>query len=264
MTQPSQRMSARFSLALGLAFILAACSPAQDSSPAPPTETLPATPTPSDTPTATPTETRTPIPTDTPTQTQTPSPSVTPSPAGTATLAPTPTSQVVMATGLESANCRWGPDPVYLYATSFAEGESARVDGRNSSNTWLWLQVEGYQFHCWVIASAVTVDGELDSVPRVSTDPPVNPSVPSVSGVHATRSGNTVTITWNPSPASVDQHYLVRATVCNGTSTVGVIDTTTGTSYSLQDKSGCSRDSSARVWGVNKLGYASPVSVPWP
>ena len=32
----------------------------------------------------------------------------------------------------------------------------------------------------------------------------------------------------------------------------------------FQDKTGCSITSSAQIFVVNKTGYASPVSVPWP
>jgi hypothetical protein len=157
-----------------------------------------------------------------------------------------------------------GPDVVYLYNVTFDEGTLARVDGRNSAKTWLWIQIEGYDHHCWIIASAAVLDGDIDLIPRVPSDPPASPSVSSPAGVHATRSGSAVTIAWNPAAPSVDLHYLIRALVCNGQYLIDVIDTTTNTSYTVRDKAGCSGSSSGRVFVVNRLGYSVPVSVSWP
>jgi hypothetical protein len=41
-------------------------------------------------------------------------------------------------------------------------------------------------------------------------------------------------------------------------------DTTTNTAYTLEDKEGCTGSSSAKIYTVNRLGYASPVEVLWP
>ncbi len=140
----------------------------------------------------------------------------------------------------------------------------ARVDGRNYAKTWLWIQIEGYAYHCWVVTSGAVVNGDLDQVPRVPSDPPVSADVSSPTGVHATRSGTAVTIAWNAAPPAVDLHYLIHAQVCNGQYLIDTIKTTTNTAYTLQDKSGCSGSSSGKVFVVNKKGYSVPVPVPWP
>lgn len=249
-----------------LAWILAIAGCTSAGPTAEPTPTLEpsATLTPTTTPTPTGTATVSPTLTDTPPPSATPTASDTPTPTDTPTVTATPSPEPVTATALENANCRAGPDPAYLYVASFSQGENASVDGRNSAKTWLWIQIEGYPFHCWVVASAASLSGDLNQVPRASVDPPSNPSVPAASGVGATRNASTVSITWSPAPPSVDLHYLIRADVCNGQYVVTVVQATTSTSFSVQDKQGCSSSSSAKLFVVNKLGYSAPVSIPWP
>ena len=124
--------------------------------------------------------------------------------------------------------------------------------------------MEGFAYRCWVAASAIVVTGDLESVPSAPTGPPINTNVPPPTGVGAMRNGNKVTITWNAAAPAVDLHYLIRAEACNGQYVIATIDTTTNTSYTIQDEQGCSGTSKAQMHVVNKTGYSSPVSVPWP
>ncbi len=231
-----------------------------------PTSTWTPSATPSPTPTAsstpTPTATFTPTPTFTPSLT--PTPTDTPTPTHTPTETPTATPETATAHAEQNVNCRWGPSTVYMHAGLFREGATASIDGRNYAATWLWIQMEGFSYHCWVAASAVVVQGDLSTVPLVPTTPPTNSAVPSATGVSATRNGNMVTITWAPAAPAVDLHYLIIAQVCTGQYVVEVVDTTTSTSYTIQDLKSCSGSSSASLYVVNKLGYSAPVAVPWP
>jgi hypothetical protein len=174
------------------------------------------------------------------------------------------TPETATANAEQNVNCRWGPSPVYLNAGSFQDGATAWIDGRNYAATWLWIQMEGFTYHCWVAASAIVVTGDLESVPTVPTGPPVNSNVPPPSGVGATRNGNKVTITWNAAAPAVDLHYLIRAQTCNGQFVIETIDTTTNTAYTIQDEQDCSGTSKAQMHVVDKTGYSSPVPVPWP
>ena len=225
-----------------------------------PSNTPSITPSPSATATqiSTQTSTFTSVPTDTPTASATPSPAHTP----TITLTPTPESATAEPEG--NVNCRWGPNTVYLVAGLFREGAVAQVDGRDYGGNWLWIQMEGFSYHCWVATSAVIVTGDVDSVSLGPMDPPITSSVASATGVSASRDGNKVIVTWNAASPAVDLHYLVKANICNGTYVLEWVDVTTKTSYTLQDQSGCSGNSSAKLYVVNKLGYSSPVSIPWP
>ena len=253
-------------LSLPILLWLGACSLSANGLPpiAAQADTASPTSTTSTTPTHTPTSTTTPTTTETLTPTLTGTPTETPTATDTPTITPTSTPEAVTAVALEDANCRWGPDVVYLYAAKFAKGTTARVDGRNYAKTWLWIQIEGLPYHCWVVTSAASVTGDLDSVPRGPSNPPPSPDVSPPTGVHATRVANVVTIAWNAAPPAVDLHYLVIAQICNGQYILDITDTTTATSYALQDKPGCSGSSSARVFLVNKKGYSVPVPVLWP
>jgi hypothetical protein len=206
----------------------------------------------------------TPLPTDTPAPTDTPPPTDTPAPTDTPTLAATPTLEGAVVRAESNVNCRWGPNTVYLVAGLFREGASAPVEGRDYAGNWLWIQMEGFSYHCWVAASAVLVDGNLDSISKLPGDPPINSALPSASGVGTIRDGNKVIIAWNPAPAAVDLHYLIRVNICNGQYVIEWIDVTTNTSYTVQDQQGCSGTSSGRLYVVNKTGYSSPVNIPWP
>jgi uncharacterized protein YraI len=230
----------------------------------PPSVTLSPTSLPTLTQTQTPTQTFTFTPSLTPTAFYTPSPTSTATSTEIPTLTLTLTPDTASANAEQNVNCRWGPSPVYLNAGLLQEGATARIDGRNYAATWLWIQMEDFDFHCWVAASAVVVAGDMGNVPNVPTDPPVNTNVPAPSGVSATRSGNHVTITWNAAAPAVDLHYLIRAETCDGQYAIGTIDTTTNTSYTIQDKEGCSGTSKAKLHVVDKTGYSSPVSVLWP
>jgi len=153
---------------------------------------------------------------------------------------------------------------VYLFSALLTEGSSARVEGRNYASTWLWVQIEGFAYRCWLAASAVVIRGDINTVPTVPTDPPNNPSVPPPTGVTATRNKNKVTITWNPAPPAVDLHYLVQTQTCNGQYVIEWVDTTTNSAYTVEDKTTCNETSSGKVFTVNKLGYSTGVKIPWP
>lgn len=198
------------------------------------------------------------------TLTFTSTPTDTPYPTETPTITTTPTPESAMVSTEQNVNCRWGPNSVYLVAGLFRQGATAQVDGRDYAGNWLWIQMEDFSYHCWVAASAVIINGDIDSVSKLPGDPPINSSVSSPTGVSAIRDGNKVIVTWNPAPSAVDLHYLIRANICNGQYVVEWIDVTTNTAYTLQDKQDCSGTSSAKLHVVNKTGYSSPVAIPWP
>ncbi len=225
-----------------------------------PTATLTPTPTdtPSPTPSPTPTPTITPTPSDTPTPTETATPTETPTPSVTPTEPPLP----ITANG--GVNCRYGPGTAYLYAWGLDEGDTAQLDGKNYAGTWLWVQPHDAVFHCWVIAEAVTINGDLSKVPAVNPPLLTNPKVAPPTGVQASRSGSKVTISWNPASPAIGLGYLIEARICSGGYLFDVAFSTTNTSYTLSDEKNCSRPSYGQVRVFNKLGYSSAVKVAWP
>jgi len=216
------------------------------------------------TPTVTVTASITPTATDTPTVTLTPTETDTPTPIDTPTPSITPTEEPATITADGNVNCRYGPDPVYLYAWLLSDGDTAQLDGRNYAGTWLWVLPHDTDWHCWVAASFVTASVDIMTVPTVYPPIYINPSVPAISGVKASRSGSSVTISWNPAPPSVDLGYLIEARICSGTYLMDVVYSTTNTSYTLNDKTGCSGDSYGQVRVFNKLGYGPPYKIAWP
>jgi len=248
-----------------IALLLDAC--AILSEPSVPSGTLPpASPTltfsPADTATREPSVTCSPSPAAT--WTRTPEPSFTPTPSGTPTVTLSPAPDIPAAMGLMDANCRYGPGTVYLYKLTFHEGDTAVVDGRNYTGSWLWISPEGVDFHCWVSAETVETSVPVDQILRVYPPLPTNDSVASLSGVTASRSNSSVTISWNAAPPSLELAYLVEARVCQSGHLIEVVQTTTSTSMTLTDEKTCSSESSALVRTQNKLGYSIPVQVPWP
>jgi hypothetical protein len=235
-------------------------TPEPTPTPIPPTNT----PTASDTPTHTPTSTHTLTPTQTPTPTETPTPSETPTPTETETPTITPTEEPPIVTANSSVNCRYGPNKVYLYAWGLSEGDTAQLKGRNYQGTWLWVQPHDTNWNCWVAASTVTATVEIEDVSVVYTTLYVNPEVPAPSSVHASRSGDNVTVTWSPAPPAIGLGYLIEAEICSGAYLYEVVYSTTSTAFTLPDKTGCSSKSKGELRVFNKLGYSSPVKIPFP
>jgi len=258
---------ARTSLAfLGLVLLMGCNMPQPETTSNKPTLSPAPKIAPSLTATKVPTATHTEIPTSTFTLTPsaTPTNTITSTPTEIPTGTFTATPEGVSVSAEQNINCRWGPNVAYLNAGLLPAGASAAIDGRDYAATWLWIQMEGIAYHCWVSAFAVVVQGDLDSIPRISIDPPINSAVPSASGVGATRNNNKVTITWSAASPAVDLHYLIRANLCNGQYVIETIVTKQNTTVTFIDKTGCSGKSSAQVFVVNKTGYAFPVTVPWP
>lgn len=122
-----------------------------------PTPTITAVPT-----TATPSSTPTLIPTI-------PPPTYTPSP--TPTLTPTP-STIALISAEINTNCREGPSPAYRVVGYLLVGTVVEVHGRNSSETWWYIQnpTKSGQF-CWVWAETTVVTGEASNLPEVTPPP---------------------------------------------------------------------------------------------
>lgn len=248
------------------ALILTACGQTQ----AQPTETLPP---PSDTSppavdTLTPSVTASPTDEATPTQTSSPSPSPTitetPTPAQSPTPTPTETPEAAIATALGSINCRYGPDKQYLYAWGLSEGDTADVKGINATKDWLWVTPYDTVWNCWITASAVELNVDIDSLsviyPTLLTHPQVGPPT----GVHAQRNGDKVTVSWNPAPPAIDLGYLIEARICLGAYPWDMVFSTTNTSYTITDPTSCSTKSYGTLRVFNKLGYSTAVTIPWP
>jgi hypothetical protein len=213
------------------------------------------------------TVTHTPVPSATSTVTPTPSITLSPTLAGSPTPSLTPTFDFPNVTVKMQANCRYGPGTAYLYSHGLYEGDKGEVNGRNYSGTWLWIQPENLNRHCWVSASVVEIEGDVMTVAVVNPPlPKANALYSAPKNVEAVRDGNTVTVSWDRVKMTEDDDrgYLLEVYVCQGGALIFTPVRTDGTSYEFTDEPGCKGKSGGLLYTVEKHGYPDPVEIPWP
>lgn len=164
------------------------------------------------------------------------------------------------------ANCRYGPGTAYLYSHGLYEGDQAEVHGRNYSGSWLWIQPEDLDRHCWVSASVVEVRGDIKSLNFVQSRLPKTSLYGPPEEVGAKSKGDQVKVFWEPVWMTDDDFrgYLIEATICQGGQLLSIAVHTNGTFYEFTDEGGCSGESGALLYAVEKHGYVDPVTIPWP
>lgn len=125
-----------------------------------------------------PSSTASPIPTQVPavpTSTLPPTGAVPP----TSTQAPAPPSGPMISAS-EDTNCREGPAPEYPRLGYLLKGETSRVVGRHSQNTWWFINnPRNANQNCWVWGETTNVSGDTASLPVITPPPPpvgVNPA----------------------------------------------------------------------------------------
>jgi hypothetical protein len=183
----------------------------------------------------------------------------------------------------DGAYCFYGPGRFYLALTGLNKGATdIQVTGRARDLNWVYVNFPGVKrgdvTRCWFQANELTLSGPFESLEVVYPDGSYQlpPAIwPPVKNVEASRSGDTVTVTWESSipdlavgdrESETSARYLVEAWLCKG----GVVTFTPLPVYpyqgyiQLQDEAGCTEPSRARVLFAEKHGYATPVDVPWP
>ncbi len=163
------------------------------------------------------------------------------------------------------AFCRYGPGTAYLYSHGLSAGDTALIDGRNASGTWLWLKPFNLDRHCWAAASVVEVSGN-QSVPVVTSSLPFTNDYGPPKGVQAKRDGDEVTVTWQMVPMTVDDSrgYLLEVFLCRNGLLLFTPVQTNDNHYVFTDETGCAQASSGLLYTVGVYGYSSPVQIPWP
>jgi len=212
------------------------------------------------------TPTKTPTTTFTPTSTRTATSSPSPTETRTPTITPTPTLEVPTVTALMQAFCRYGPSNAYLYSHGLYAGDNGRVDGRNYSGTWLWIQPENLDRHCWVAASVAGVTGDIMTVNVVQSRLPHATLYGPPQEVESARNGDQVLVVWEPVWMTEDDFrgYLIQATICQNGRLVPVAVHTEGNRYEFLDEGNCQGPSGGKLYAVEKHGYTDPVEIPWP
>jgi hypothetical protein len=164
------------------------------------------------------------------------------------------------------ANCRYGPGTAYLYFHGLYTGDHGEVNGRNYSSTWLWIQPENLDRHCWVAASVVEIQGDVRTVAVVQSRLPKATLYGPPENVKASRDGDRVRVTWDPVWMTDDDYrgYLIEATLCQNGNLVFVAVHADKPRYDFTDQSGCSGESGGKLYAVEKHGYTDPVQISWP
>ena len=164
------------------------------------------------------------------------------------------------------AHCRYGPSTGYLHAGDLYLGDHGVVGGRNYSGTWLYIKFDKLWYYCWAAASVLEVDGNVMSVYTVERRLPKSVLYQPPSNVRATRSGSTVTVSWDRVNMTEDDDrgYMIEANICQGGNYLFVVVATNNTSYEFTDEAGCSLPSNGLLYTVEKHGYTDPVKIPWP
>ncbi len=248
-------------LALTLLVILSACSAT------PPALTVQPTAAPSQPPA--PTFTASPAPTETATLT----PTATETPTPTATITPIPTYVVLRGiVNQEHVSCFYGPSKAYLYKYGLLKGNRLDIIGYIADTGYIEVQAIGGDNPCWMNLEWMDVQGDINQVQPV--DPltikrPWSTRYGALDFVTATRSGDEVTVTWSTmvliaGDDSEQEDYLLEAWVCRSGKLTFVPVGTYETSTTVVDEAGCSEESFARIYGVEKHGYTKYLKVDWP
>lgn len=210
-----------------------------------------------------------------PTATETPTPYLSPTRTPVPSLTPTYTPPRV--TILADSGCWYGPGFAYLFKYGLNATVWMWVFGRNMDGTWLDIRALNDRpgNACWIRADLVRFDqGELKDVPIVWTTIPYATNLYEPPLVSATRSGNDVTIFWQPVYMTEDDYrgYLIEAWVCQGGVRVFLpikyVLTFDQNNFmmniTVKDEPGCDVPSSARIYSAEKHGYTAYRMVPWP
>ena len=179
---------------------------------------------------------------------------------------PTPTFDFPDVEVQMQAHCRYGPGTAYLHAADLAPGDHGLVWNRNYGADWLWVRFDKLHYACWVHNSVVEIEGDPMTVAVYFHPLPKSTLYGPVQEVSAQRDGSDVIVTWKEvwMTEDDDRGYLIEANICRDGLLITVAVHTDGTSYRFDDDPNCDRDSSARIYAVEKHGYTSPVSIPWP
>jgi hypothetical protein len=164
------------------------------------------------------------------------------------------------------ANCRYGPGTAYLYAHGLYEGDRGEVNGRNYSGTWLWIKPENLDWHCWVAASVVEIQGDIGTVVVHRSSLPHSSLYGPPTNVRASRAGERVVVSWDAvwMTEDDDRGYLIEANLCQNGFLVPVAVHTVRPKYDFSDQQNCSGESGGRLYTVEKHGYSDPAAIPWP
>jgi len=225
------------------------------------------------------TSTDTSTPSYTPTETQTTPPTATITPPSTQTIAGSPTFDyptVTVDQKFPHYRCMWGPSQEYLWGWDLIAGDTGIVYGRSPYNGWLYVQMTRVNKYCWIGPLGLDVSGDVKRVGYKDKNFALPFSMTNFyaapTGVKATRDGDQVTVSWNKVWMTLDDDrgYFLDVFVCQNGNYVWMPEGSVAlpdqyhNSFTFTDQKGCSQPSGGKLYTVEKHGYTSPVTVPWP
>lgn len=216
-----------------------------------------------------PTEILTAVPLETPVPTAT----VTPADTATPTITSTPIySKLRGKVIINQAVCHYGPGAPYLYKYGVYKDSNLEILSRDPQGIYVEIQAIGGNNPCWVKAEYFEIKGELSSLKPVIPEDvklPRSPYYAPPIGIKANRSGDEVTITWQPlslkaGDDSEQTPYIVEAWVCRNEELIFLPIGSYQAAVKVNDQPGCDQPSRGRLLAAEKHGYTLPVEIPWP
>jgi hypothetical protein len=167
--------------------------------------------------------------------------------------------------------CRFGPGTMYLFKYSVFMDQVYEIIGRMEYSSWILIQASRGRNPCWVNGDYVEIRGDINTV--APTDPHKvlawSPYYEALTGVSAVRSGNIVTVFWDPlylraGDDSEQVPYVVEAWVCQDGEFVFAPVGSWVLAAEVVDEPGCEEESHARVFAAEKHGYTQWRKIDWP
>jgi hypothetical protein len=168
-------------------------------------------------------------------------------------------------------SCRYGPGAEYLYLYGLRAGANLKLIGRTDGNNWVYVAGKS---PCWVNAKFLTIEGDpltLRVVYPGEAKLPVSPYYRATTILSATRTGDSVTVTWLDIPLRAGDEedasmfrFIIEVWRCEGGKIIFDPLPTNETSITFVDEPGCSKPSFGRVFFQEKHGFAGPAEIPWP
>jgi hypothetical protein len=173
---------------------------------------------------------------------------------------------------IDQAVCHYGPGAPYLYKYGVYKDSNLEILRRIEYGNYVEVQAIGGDNRCWVRADYFELKGnylDLEPVSAADVPLPITPYYGSPGGVSASRSGNEVTISWNPlilklGDDSEQVPYIVEAWVCQGGEYLFKPTGSWTTSVTIIDEPGCDLPSGGFFTAAEKHGYTPRVPITWP
>lgn len=204
------------------------------------------------------------VPTNPPAPTETPVPAALPRPT-----AFVPAAIIQVTVSVPVVYCRFGPDRVYVAPYGLRYGKVREAIGKDQTGDWLLVRESGGKKSCWVIASAVTAQGNIDNLAVAPIKLPYTTLYPPPTLIDATRSGNQVHISWNEVPIQqkdvyLEGHYLLDVWICDNGQLTHKLIGTNNLFFTLIDDISCTNPSDGYIYTSSKAGYSSAAEISWP